>query len=65
MNCLSSEDLKEERNCSLTYKPTLNLDACPVYRWLITVAFDPILDGVTSSTFHSFGPNRDWVAPRP
>ena len=30
MNCLSSEDLKEERNCSLTYKPTLNLDACPV-----------------------------------
>ena len=32
MNCLSSEDLKEERNCSLAYKPTLNLDACPVYR---------------------------------
>ena len=30
MNCLSSEDLKEERNYSLTYKPTLNLDACPV-----------------------------------
>jgi len=31
MNCLSSEDLKEERNYSLTYKPTLNLGACPVY----------------------------------
>jgi hypothetical protein len=30
MNCLSSEDLKEEKNCSLTYKPTLNLEACPV-----------------------------------
>jgi hypothetical protein len=30
MNCLSSEDLNEERNYSLTYKPTLNLGACPV-----------------------------------
>jgi hypothetical protein len=30
MNCLSSEDLKEERNHSLTYKLTLNREACPV-----------------------------------
>ena len=34
MNCLSSEDLKEERDCSLTFNPTLNLHACPAVRQL-------------------------------
>jgi len=31
MDCLSSEDLKEENNCSLTFNPTLNFHACPVW----------------------------------
>jgi hypothetical protein len=30
MNCLSSEDLKEERNCSLTLDATLNPYACQI-----------------------------------
>lgn len=32
MNCLSSEDLKEERDCSLTFNTTLKLWACLVQR---------------------------------
>jgi hypothetical protein len=43
MNCLSSEDLNEERNCSLILKTTLNPHACPIFggdrlRQLSTVA---------------------------
>ena len=30
MNCLSSGDLKEEKNCSLRLNPTLNIQACPI-----------------------------------
>jgi hypothetical protein len=30
MNCLSSEDLKEERDCSLNLNPTLNPRTCPI-----------------------------------
>ena len=44
MNCLSSEDLKEERNFLLTVKSTLNPHPCPVW-----VDRDPLLVGETSS----------------
>ncbi len=32
MDCLSAEDLKEERNCSLTRERTLNPHTCPAAR---------------------------------
>ncbi len=41
MDCLSAEDLKEERNCSLTRERTLNPHTCPAAR----MAF---ANGVTS-----------------
>lgn len=41
MNCLSSEYLKEERTCSLSLNPTLNLHACLVSRSAAPAAFTP------------------------
>jgi hypothetical protein len=32
MNCLSSEDLKEEKNFFLILEPTLNPQPCPMKR---------------------------------
>ena len=42
MGCLSSEDLKEETNCSLNPKPTLNSHVRPVERDLLfAIVLDP------------------------
>jgi hypothetical protein len=53
MDCLSSEDLKEERNCSLTFKPTPNPLACKGTRRADRGARRAGKQGPRSTHFHN------------